>query len=442
MANFSITARQSDIAKWYKDRAAQQANYNTWNDLVKAYTQQATSAFEESTQSAQQSAAYDISQAYANYKQQQIAASLNQNISAGAKDVIGSQLSSAYDISAAQSQYNLAANLQSIYDKYYKTVSTADETLADQFGISDQIKTTSKGLQYLNKYISESNEYQQLWDNFRKLYKSDAAADEAMQSALFKTTGEGAETTTGLSDLGKNVLASLIHRGATFGEDENRQAYGDIYDYLYKTNQDAYNLFADQPGLLDEFLELDTKNSVQQKFGKDTARETVVTDWFNKNADRYGVTQIKSSDKAKYGTTFGDDIGKLDQFKDIPNGTSFVADLNVNNNVDLKGLMPHGTTSTTKNTKTIVDENGNKRTVPVYAVGSVLLDSTKDSVKQRIKALGGVIWDTGADTVYFYFPDNKIKNLALYKDSSGKIHAYSKSATNKSYRNPETDKED
>ena len=442
MANFSITARQSDIAKWYKDRAAQQANYNTWNDLVKAYTQQATSAFEESTQSAQQSAAYDISQAYANYKQQQIAASLNQNISAGAKDVIGNQLSSAYDISAAQSQYNLAANLQSIYDKYYKTVSTADETLADQFGVSDQIKTTSKGLQYLNKYISESNEYQQLWDNFRKLYKSDAAADEAMQSALFQTTGEGAETTTGLSDLGKNVLASLIHRGATFGEDENRQAYGDIYDYLYKTNQDAYNLFADQPGLLDEFLELDTKNSVQQKFGKDTARETAVTDWFNKNADRYGVTQIKSSDKDKYGTTFGDDIGRLDQFKDIPTDTSFVADLNVNNNVDLKGLMPYGTTSTTKNTKTIVDENGNKRTVPVYAVGSVLLDSTKDLVKQRIEALGGVIWDTGADTVYFYFPDNKIKNLALYKDSNGKVHAYSKSATNKSYRNPETDKED
>ena len=80
MANFSITARQSDIAKWYKDRAAQQANYNTWNDLIKAYTQQATSAFEESTQAAQQSAPADISQAYANYKQQQIAASLNQNI--------------------------------------------------------------------------------------------------------------------------------------------------------------------------------------------------------------------------------------------------------------------------------------------------------------------------------------------------------------------------
>ena len=102
--------------------------------------------------------------------------------------------------------------------------------------------------------------------------------------------------------------------------------------------------------------------------------------------------------------------------------------MNVNNNVDLKGLMPYGTTSTTKNTKTIVDENGNKRTVPVYAVGSVLLDSTKDLVKQRIEALGGVIWDTGADTVYFYFPDNKIENLAMYKDSTGKIHAYSKSA--------------
>lgn len=364
---------------------------------------------------------------------------MNQNISAGAKDVIGNQLSSAYDISAAQSQYNLASNLQSIYDKYYKTVSTADETLADQFGISDQIKTTSKGLQYLNKYISESNEYQQLWDNFRKLYKSDAAADEAMQSALFQTTGEGAETTTGLSDLGKNVLASLIHRGATFGEDENRQEYGDIYDYLYKTNQDAYNLFADQPGLLDEFLELDTKNSVQQKFGKDTARETAVTDWFNKNADRYGVTQIKSSDKGKYGTTFGDDIGTLDQFKDIPNDTSFIADLTASNIDDITGLLPYGWTSyyTTSYPSAIKAPRG----AAVFTTHNIL-PWHFDDLQRRVEALGGVwITEDGIDA-YYYFPDNKIKNLALYKDSSGKIHAYSKSATNKSYRNPETDKED
>lgn len=313
--------------------------------------------------------------------------------------------------------------MQSIYDKYYKTVSTADETLANQFGITDsQIKNISKGLQYLNKYISESNEYQQLWSNFRKLYKSDAAADEALQAALFQTTGEGAETTTGLSDLGKNVLASLIHRGATFGEDENRQEYGDIYDYLYKTNQDAYNLFADQPGLLDEFLELDTKNSVQQKFGKDTARETAVTDWFNKNADRYGVTQIKSSDKAKYGTTFGDDIGKLDQFKDIPNNTSFVADLNVNEDVNLNGLLPYGLSA-----KSRVQEGG----VTTWTTGAFTTDAQRAAIKKRIEALGGETVGDGnfVTGIRFRFPENKITNLALYKDANGKVHAYSKSAT-------------
>ncbi len=357
---------------------------------------------------------------------------MNQNISAGAKDVIGSQLSSAYDISAAQSQYNLASNLQSIYDKYYKTVSTADETLADQFGVSDQIKTTSKGLQYLNKYISESNEYRQLWDNFRKLYKSDAAADEAMQSALFQTTGEGAETTTGLSDLGKNVLASLIHRGATFGEDENRQAYGDIYDYLYKTNQDAYNLFAEQPGLLDEFLELDTKNSVQQKFGKDTARETAVTDWFNKNADRYGVTQIKSSDKAKYGTTFGDDIGTLDQFKDIPNDTSFVADVDPSK-INVNGIMPYGSTK----------YQGYNPETDEYLFSfdwttDIFSGKQRQANQQRVRELGGKMSSSsGAKHTkssssfaqWFTIPASEFKNWALYKDSSGKIHAYSKTVT-------------
>lgn len=354
---------------------------------------------------------------------------MNQNISAGAKDVIGNQLSSAYDISAAQSQYNLAANLQSIYDKYYKTVSTADETLADQFGISDQIKTTSKGLQYLNKYISESNEYRQLWDNFRKLYKSDAAADEAMQSALFQTTGEGAETTTGLSDLGKNVLASLIHRGATFGEDENRQAYGDIYDYLYKTNQDAYNLFAEQPGLLDEFLELDTKNSVQQKFGKDMARETAVTGWFNKNADRYGVTQIRKADKSAYGKPSADNLGS-GLYEDVPNDTSFIGDIDL---TQIKGAgskiyydnatnsyiiehtyKPGDRSKRAKNAKKWIDDTANSLGVQlkIYSASSGLGSGGKRTIKYSISA-------------------DDLKQRALYKDSSGNIHVYPKNKTNK-----------
>lgn len=358
---------------------------------------------------------------------------MNQNISAGAKDVIGSQLSSAYDISAAQSQYNLASNLQSIYDKYYKTVSTADETLADQFGISDQIKTTSKGLQYLNKYISESNEYQQLWSNFRKLYKSDAAADEAMQTALFQTTGEGAEMTTGLSDMGKSVLSSLIHRGATFGEDENRTSYSDIYDYLYKTNQDAYNLFAEQPGLLDEFLELNTKDSVQQKFGKGFAREMAVTDWFNKNADRYGVTQIKASDKSKYGNYLKDNAGTIKQFEGIPNDTSFISDLELGADTRLvEKLLPYGG----------VHDGGYYDGRQYYNIRALPTNEKVEATRARVEALGGVMLDADYGNYMVYFPDDKIKNLALYKDSKGKLHMYSKSASNKSYRNPETDKED
>lgn len=436
MANFSITARQSDIAKWYKDRAAQQANYNTWNDLVKAYTQQATSAFEESTQSAQQSAAYDISQAYANYKQQQIAASLNQNISAGAKDVIGSQLSSAYDISAAQSQYNLAANLQSIYDKYYKTVSTADETLADQFGITDsQIKNTSKGLQYLNKYISESNEYQQLWDNFRKLYKSDAAADEAMQSALFKTTGEGAETTTGLSDLGKNVLASLIHRGATFGEDENRQAYGDIYDYLYKTNLDAYNTFAETPGFLDELLEINniTDKSLQSPLNEKTSEalattywydNSAVKNWYDTNADKYGIKRLTADQyldirSSKSGQAIGSRLIQS-KYSDIPDDSAFVGDLDLSKNAklgsSLNGLLPYGDAGFG-----YTDKSGND----VYQV-SLTSDKKRNATIARLKQLGATIDSDNTKLIYFHWDNNKIKNIAMYKDSKGNYYYYTR----------------
>ena len=371
---------------------------------------------------------------------------MNQNISAGAKDVIGSQLSSAYDISAAQSQYNLAANLQSIYDKYYKTVSTADETLADQFGITDsQIKNTSKGLQYLNKYISESNEYQQLWSELRKRYKSDAATDEAMQAALFQTTGECAETTTELSDLGKNVLASLIHKGASFGEDENRKSYTDIYDYLYNTNQDVYNLFADQPGVLDEILKLDTKDSLQQNFDKYAITDAERVKWFRTNFNKYNAAPIKQGEiKYKYGVSFKDDIGKLNQFADISKGESFTADVQVNNNVDLKGLLPAGNVSEVEDKYDDSDLRGKHKVPSGTRIWSVngLIGSQNSKTLTRLRALGAeIIYDEGSH-VYFYFPDNEIKNLAMYKDYKGKIHAYSKSATNKSYRNPETDKED
>ena len=429
MANFSITARQSDIAKWYKDRAAQQANYNTWNDLVKAYTQQATSAFEESTQSAQQSAAYDISQAYANYKQQQIAASLNQNMSAGAKDVISNQLSSAYDISAAQSQYNLASNLQSIYDKYYKTVSTADETLADQFGITDsQIKNTSKGLQYLNKYISESNEYRQLWNAARKQYKTDEAADEAVQAALFKTTGEGSTIQTGLSDFGKQVIGSLLHRGATFGEDENRQAYGDIYDYLYKTNQDAYNLFADQPGLLDEFLELDTKDSVQQAFNEDLLKNISRAIWFNKAGDNYNAKQIKNA--KSYGASSTPNLtGNL--FADLPNDTSFVADIKPQ---ELTGLGDYQYYDKDldayifKMTYTGKDTNESSvladSLITTELLGGEVIDYDrtpryKNGKQQRKGA--------SAYTKTIAIPAEYLTQRTLYKDKAGKVHLYADS---------------
>lgn len=429
MANFSITARQSDIAKWYKDRAAQQANYNTWNDLVKAYTQQATTAFEESTQAAQQSAAYDISQAYANYKQQQIAASLNQNISAGAKDVISSQLASAYDVSAAQSQYNLASNLKSIYDSYYKTVSTADETLAEQFGISDQAKTAAKGLQYLNKYISESNEYQQLWENVRNLYDSDEAADEALDAALFQTTGEGADMTTGLSDLGKEVLGSLLHRGASFGEDDKRKSYKDIYDYLYATNQDAYNLFADQPGVLDEYLGLDTANSIQRAFNENTAQEIATASWFSTNAGRYGIKQIRKADESEYGEPSKDNLGS-DLYKDVPNNTSFIGDIDL---TQIKGAgskiyydnttnsyiiehtyKPGDRSKRAKNAKKWIDDTANSLGVQlkIYSASSGSGTGGKRTIKYSISA-------------------DDLKQRALYKDSSGNIHIYPKNKTNK-----------
>lgn len=415
MANFSITARQSDIAKWYKDRAAQQANYNTWNDLVKAYTQQATTAFEESTQAAQQSAAYDISQAYANYKQQQIAASLNQNISAGAKDVIGSQLASAYDVSAAQSQYNLASNLKSIYDSYYKTVSTADETLAEQFGISNQAKTAAKGLQYLNKYISESNEYQQLWENVRNLYDSDEAADEALDAALFQTTGEGADMTTGLSDLGKEVLGSLLHRGASFGEDDKRKSYKDIYDYLYATNQDAYNLFADQPGVLDEYLGLDTANSIQRAFTEDTAQEIATASWFNANARRYGIKQIRKADESEYGEPSKDNLGSA-LYQDVPVDTSFIGDIDPTQIENLMNLTGYQRYDSKTDSYTFTYRAGGKN-IDISEI-------TKLFNAKQIKVTSG---GSGKAVHTISIPASEFTQRALYKDSSGNIHIYPKS---------------
>lgn len=417
------------MAKFYKDRAAQQANYNTWNDLVKAYTQQATTAFEESSKAASQAAAYDISQAYANYKQQQIAASLDQNISAGAKDVIGSQLASAYDVSAAQSQYNLASNLKSIYDSYYKTVSTADETLAEQFGISNQAKTAAKGLQYLNKYISESNEYQQLWENVRNLYDSDEAADEALDAALFQTTGEGADMTTGLSDLGKEVLGSLLHRGASFGEDDKRKSYKDIYDYLYATNQDAYNLFAGQPGVLDEYLGLDTANSIQRAFNEDTAQDIATASWFNKNADRYGIKQIRKSDESDYGEPSGDDLGS-DLYKDVPNNTSFIGDIDV---TQIKGLgtYKYYDPKTKSYVFTYVSSRGGTNAQNL----AKLLNAKKVNVSLGI---GGR--KARYNTITISISADDLKQRALYKDSSGNIHIYPKSE-HKSEQSDESSKQ-
>ena len=96
------TGTASDVQRHLKDTYAQAQGVKTWEDLL-------TSTYADVASEASASMSYDISNAYANFKRQQLAAQSNQNIMTGTAERIGEDLTSAYGSKVGEIEQDTAA---------------------------------------------------------------------------------------------------------------------------------------------------------------------------------------------------------------------------------------------------------------------------------------------------------------------------------------------
>ena len=127
MANkpYYMTGTTSGYAEYLKQYKNTDDGISYWESLLAAPTAQ----YEASVEQATKTRDYDISGAYANWKQNQLKLLQSSNLGTGVKSEISSTLESQYKNTYAQAQQEYLTNVYSAYKDYLKSVNTAEEQI-------------------------------------------------------------------------------------------------------------------------------------------------------------------------------------------------------------------------------------------------------------------------------------------------------------------------
>lgn len=141
----------SDVVNAYNKRVKEstdtQNKISYWESLLAAPAAQYQSSVEQATATRD----YDISGAYANWKQNQLKLMQSSRLGTGVKSELSNSLQSAYQSQYNQAQQQWANSVSTALQNYTKNVNAAEEqvnTLATQFK-----DVQSKMLEYANEYL-------------------------------------------------------------------------------------------------------------------------------------------------------------------------------------------------------------------------------------------------------------------------------------------------
>lgn len=115
----------SDYVALQKERLAKQAGVKKWEDIF-------LQPYETASQQVQTQAAYDISGAFAQYKQSEMAAMRNTQLGSGFKEQIASDLAAQYGSAFSQIKQQEASNISQIQTSYLQTLAEQEETLMEE----------------------------------------------------------------------------------------------------------------------------------------------------------------------------------------------------------------------------------------------------------------------------------------------------------------------
>jgi hypothetical protein len=118
----------SELTQARKDYITEGYTVSDWENFLTGLQ----STYSQVGQQVSEQAAYDISGAYANYKQQQLQLQMNQQLGAGFKEQVGSELQSAYESAFSDVKSQEAQTLSEVVSAYDKSIASAEEAYAKE----------------------------------------------------------------------------------------------------------------------------------------------------------------------------------------------------------------------------------------------------------------------------------------------------------------------
>lgn len=199
-------------------------------EKYKNYFLEPTAAYSQEVASATQAANYDISQAYANYKKQQLSLLSNKALATGFKEDVSSDLKSAYESSRYKTESELGSKLDILGQKYQKE-------LENRYGVmGEEAKKLSQIERGLYEFINQGKE----------------AKDQILESDLEKLgyykqgeLDEYGRPVYEITDEGRALLEEAMYGADRIGEKSYynylRENYGDELADYYLENQGTVN---------------------------------------------------------------------------------------------------------------------------------------------------------------------------------------------------------
>lgn len=248
-----------EIAKQTSDFGA---SVNRWEQFLTG-TQ---TAFQQQAEAVEDVYSYDISQAYANYKKQQLQLQMNDRLGAGFQQQVGSQLQSEYATEYQDIKTQEASDIADLNAQYQKTVKSAEEDFSE-WG------QTARQLQEIAYEWGQTN----IGELARPLY--DVSSNAAGESEFT------------LSGYGKDYFAKIL---------SNKK----FEDYLYEENRDLYESYVSDIDAYNQAIagiELRDREYTDKYFKEaETKYRTSADDKIRKNSKNYSA--IKDNFGADYNT--------------------------------------------------------------------------------------------------------------------------------------------
>lgn len=247
----TITGLSSDYLESVKEYVPQGQKQSLWESFLTG-TQQ---TYQGLAQQAQDVASYDISQAYANYKQQQLQLQMNEQLGAGFQQQVGQQL---------QSQYGSA----------YAGIKTQEaETLGKIAG--EQASAIEAGEKELTNYAKQLRAWDELIVEYGK----------TLEGERFKIPDNFRDAEGNLTEEGKlwyyDVIEATDASGQNFydwvlGEDTSGKYDLEEREAAYLAYKENPELFTQLTSGLDETFDIATARKHQQERFYNTAMSTDV----------------------------------------------------------------------------------------------------------------------------------------------------------------------